>query len=187
MTLRKYSETQGKKPYTSGDPGSRGSSSEQTEPDKPLQRPCLEKRMGSSNFNLITTNFHSVNFGSISGLPYERSGNEAHKPDIASFPPEHMTNQNNDTRVAPSQFGEVCSEGGSASFTSYTTTPQLPLLKIPEDYTPGLSYTREDSSWCSSASDSTYSTQSDGLRDISQWSHSRFHSYNSGSVNNEFV
>jgi hypothetical protein len=44
-------------------------------------------------------------------------------------------------------------------YRSNCTTPQLPLLRIPE-----LAYTYEDSPWCSSSSGSTYSTQSDGSR-----------------------
>jgi hypothetical protein len=44
-------------------------------------------------------------------------------------------------------------------YGSNYATLQLPLLSIPE-----LEYTYEDSPWCSSASDSTYSTQSDGPR-----------------------
>jgi Fungal specific transcription factor domain len=81
-----------------------------------------------------------------------------------------VTNQNNYTRAAQSQFDEVYSEGGNSQFTSYTATPQLPLLRIPEEtYTPGLSYTQDNSPWCSSASDSTYSTQSDGPRNLPQW------------------
>jgi hypothetical protein len=83
-----------------------------------------------------------------------------------------MTNQNNYSRAAQSQFDEVYSEGGNAPFTSYTTTPQLPLLRIPEEtYTPGLSYTQDNSPWCSSASDSTYSNQSDGPRNLPHWPH----------------
>jgi hypothetical protein len=64
-------------------------------------------------------------------------------------------------------YGEVSTE-----FPNYTTTPQLPLLRIPEEtYIPGLSYTQENSPWCSSASDSTYSTQSDGSRSAQHWVH----------------
>jgi hypothetical protein len=83
-----------------------------------------------------------------------------------------MPNQNNYTRAAQSQFDEVYSEGGNAPFTTFTSTPHLPLLRIPEEtYTPGLSYTQDNSPWCSSASDSTYSNQSDGPRNISHWAH----------------
>lgn len=60
----------------------------------------------------------------------------------------------------PSQpgFGDFYIESADAS-------PILPLLRIPEEtYTPALSYTQDNSPWCSSSSDSTYSTQSDGSR-----------------------
>jgi len=59
-------------------------------------------------------------------------------------------------------FGSY-NEGG---FSSYNLTPQLPLLRIPEEsYVPGLSYSNESSSWSSDASGSTFSsTRSDGPR-----------------------
>ncbi|PQE27546.1 c2h2 finger domain-containing protein [Rutstroemia sp. NJR-2017a BBW] len=51
---------------------------------------------------------------------------------------------------------------GSAPFTGYSAQHALPLLRIPEDpLMPGLSYTQDNSPWCSSASESTYSTHSD--------------------------
>jgi hypothetical protein len=50
---------------------------------------------------------------------------------------------------------------GSAPFTGYSAQHALPLLRIPEDpLMPGLSYTQDNSPWCSS-SESTYSTHSD--------------------------
>jgi hypothetical protein len=83
-----------------------------------------------------------------------------------------MADQASYGRSAQPGFDELYSEGGNPHFPNYTTTPQLPLLQIPEDtYIPGLSYTQENSPWCSSASDSTYSTQSDGSRNGRHWTH----------------
>jgi hypothetical protein len=60
-----------------------------------------------------------------------------------------------------SSFPTLYSDG-SASFTGYSAQHALPLLRIPEDpLMPGLSYTQDNSPWCSSASESTYSTHSD--------------------------
>ena len=169
MDLINYSETQGEKTYKSGDSRSRASSSES---DIPFQRAALETKMMPSSVNSITTNFPSVNFRSLLNSSHERSEKETHKPDIAPYSPEPMTNQNDYRRAAQSQFDEVYSEGGKVPFASYTATPQLPLLNIPEEtYTPGLSYTQENSPWCSSSSNSTYSTQSDGPQNLTQWSH----------------
>jgi hypothetical protein len=61
------------------------------------------------------------------------------------------------THPQPS-FEDMNIENKDESQSNYATL-QLPLLSIPE-----LEYTYEDSPWCSSASDSTYSTQSDGPR-----------------------
>ena len=68
-------------------------------------------------------------------------------------------------------FNDMYSEANNTNFPNYTTPHALPLLRIPEEtYIPGLSYTQENSPWCSSASDSNYSTQSDGSRTGRQWS-----------------
>ncbi|TVY45046.1 hypothetical protein LOCC1_G004243 [Lachnellula occidentalis] len=47
------------------------------------------------------------------------------------------------------------------------TSPHLPLLSIP--CIPGLSYTQDNSPFCSSASDSSFSNHSDGPRNGRQW------------------
>jgi len=168
MDLMNYSEKQGEKTYKSGDSRSRASSSES---DIPLQRACLETKLMPSSVNSITTDFPSVNFRSISNSSHERSEKETHKPGIASYSPEPMSNQNDYRRAAQSQFDELNSEGGNLPFTSYTATPHLPLLNIPEEVsTPVLSYTLENSPWYSSAPNSNDS-KPDPPRDYPQWSH----------------
>jgi hypothetical protein len=168
MNLTNSSEKQGEKTYKSGDPRRRALS----ESDIPLQRAVLETNLVPSSVNTITTDFTSVNFRSISNSSHEISEKETHKPDIASYSLEPMTNQNNYRRAAQSQFDEVYSEGEKVPFTSYTARPQFPPLNFSEEtYTPGLSYTEQNSPWCSSASNSTYSTQSDRPQNLPQWSH----------------
>ena len=61
----------------------------------------------------------------------------------------------------------------SLQFTNYNTPVPLPLLRIPEEPYPGLSFPQDNSPFCSSsASDSTYSTQSDGSRTGRNYGHS---------------
>ncbi|KAE9378029.1 hypothetical protein N431DRAFT_171451 [Stipitochalara longipes BDJ] len=144
-----------------------------------------ESSMTASSFSTITTSFQAVNFSPGSGSSNKRSASQAQLPETNAYQPTspgpgsrpsgnygQTTNQNNYTRAAQSQFDTVYGEGGNTQFASYAATPQLPLLRIPEEtYTPGLSYTQDNSPWCSSASDSTYSTQSDGPRNLPQWTH----------------
>jgi hypothetical protein len=168
MDLTNSSDKQGKKTYKSGDSRRRASS----ESDIPLQRAVLETKLVPSSVNKITTDFTSVNFRSISNSSHEISEKETPKPDIASYSPEPMTNQNNYRRAAQSQSDEVYSEGEKVPFTSYTARPQFPPLNFSkETYTAGLSYTPQNSPWCSSASNSTNSTQSDRPQNLPQWSH----------------
>jgi hypothetical protein len=83
-----------------------------------------------------------------------------------------MPNQNNFSRPAPSGFEDMNFEGG-AQFLNYITT-QLPLLRIPEEtYIPSSSYTQDNSPWCSSTSDSTFSNHSDGSRNGRHWPRGR--------------
>jgi hypothetical protein len=144
-----------------------------------------ESSMTASTFNTITTSFQAVNFSPGPGPSQKRSASQAQLHETDSYQPaspasgtrpsgnyNQMANQDSFTRSAQSQFDEAYGEGSNAQFASYTATPQLSLLRIPEEtYTPGLSYTQENSPWCSSASDSTYSTQSDGPRNLPQWNH----------------
>jgi hypothetical protein len=79
----------------------------------------------------------------------------------AEFPHQHSE------PPAQPQFDEFYHAGGSTThFDNYTTTPQLPLLRIPE--IPGLSYNHENSPWPKSAFESIYSTQPDGPQNIPQ-------------------
>jgi hypothetical protein len=81
-----------------------------------------------------------------------------------------LTGQSDYGRAVQPDFEGLFSEAGSSTFTNYSTPVTLPLLRIPEDtYIPGLSYTQDNSPWCSSASDSTYSTQSESSRSGRRW------------------
>jgi hypothetical protein len=133
--------------------------------------------MTASSFNTIVTNFQAVNFSPGSGSSHKRSRSQAELPDADSYCPispeagksrelgnyNQLSDQTNFS--GPEDFGGGFSEGPT-QLSSYTTTPHLPLLSIPE-----LLYTQENSPWCSSASDSTYSTQSDGPRNPPGWGH----------------
>jgi hypothetical protein len=58
-----------------------------------------------------------------------------------------------------------------ARIAALSHSSQSLSLQIPDDTNmPGLSHTQENSPWCSSASDSNYSTHSDGSRTGGQWS-----------------
>jgi hypothetical protein len=78
-------------------------------------------------------------------------------------------------------FGGVYFEGNSPTFPNFgSSSHSLPLLRIPEEtYISGLSHAQDNSPWCSSASDSTYSTQSEGSRNGRLWAtRGRAHSIN---------
>ncbi|PVH80575.1 hypothetical protein DL98DRAFT_187095 [Cadophora sp. DSE1049] len=137
-----------------------------------------ESSMTTTSFNTITSSFQAVNFSPSSG--HKRSASQAQLPDSEGYPStspgpstsratgsfERMPDQSSFTSDVQQAFGDPFGEGGTSQFTNYTTAPQqplLPLLRIPEEnWIPGLSY--NNSPWCSSASDSTYSTQSDCSR-----------------------
>ena len=143
-----------------------------------------ESSITASSSNTITSSFPAVNYSAGPGFSNKRSAGQAQLPETDSYEPaspgsgprapgnyNQMASQSNFSGGAPSQFDGVYRGGGNGHFSSYSTTPQLPLLRIPEEiYTPGLSHTQDNSPWCSSASDSTYSTQSDGPRNNPQWS-----------------
>ena len=137
--------------------------------------------MTASTFNNITTSFQEVNFSPDPGPSHKRSASQAQLQEepyhlrssvpgpsgpLSSY--DQLPDQSNFNGTAQQDFGEVYSEGGNSQFTNYASaTPHLPLLSIPE-----LSYTHENSPWCSSASDSTYSTQSEGPRGPRLWNQS---------------
>lgn len=146
-------------------------------------------------YSAMSGNFHAVNF-SPRASPHKRSASEAQLPGAdpysavspgtsgppsnfnhmsASFPTSSgpdLSNQGNYGRPIHEEFEGMYSETNNSNFTNYNTPHALPLLRIPEEpYIPGLSYTQDNSPWCSSASDSTYSTQSDGSRNGRHWGH----------------
>jgi len=133
--------------------------------------------MTASSYSTITGNFSSsAGFLPDAGTGHKRSATDAQlsTSDYSTPSPGsrsartpggygRVSNQNTFTRPAQPLFEEAYSEGGSGHFSGYATTPHLPLLRIPEEtWVPGLSY--NNSPWCSSASDSTYSAQSDSSR-----------------------
>ena len=137
-----------------------------------------DSSMTTTSFNTITSSFQAVNFSPSSSQ--KRTASEAQLADTEGYPStspgpstsratgsfERTPDNNNFTSDVQQAFGDPFGDGGASQFTNYTTTPQqplLPLLRIPEEnWIPGLSY--NNSPWCSSASDSTYSTQSDCSR-----------------------
>ncbi|KAH9223689.1 hypothetical protein DL95DRAFT_101710 [Leptodontidium sp. 2 PMI_412] len=134
-----------------------------------------ESSMTAASFSTITSSFQAVNFSPGSG--HKRSASQAQLPDSEAYPVtspgpgtsrqtgsfDRMSDGSNFTSDVQQAFGDAFGDG---EFSNYTTAPQqplLPLLRIPEEnWIPGLSY--NNSPWCSSASDSTYSTQSDCSR-----------------------
>ncbi|KAH8685999.1 hypothetical protein BGZ60DRAFT_511139 [Tricladium varicosporioides] len=195
-------ETQGEKAYKASDPRSRASSSAseslpslktetlvpgssgmgglQASPtDSSTPRTTSgESAMTASSSNTITQNFPPIN--SAGTRNHKRSASVAQLSEGMSYPPPSpgasrtpvsYSQMTSDFSTRTSDF--LFAEGGDPSFAgNYTTTPQLPLLRIPEDpFPPALSYAQDNSPWCSSsASDSTFSNHSDGSRSARQWS-----------------
>ncbi|CZT01865.1 related to C2H2 zinc finger protein [Rhynchosporium agropyri] len=141
-----------------------------------------ESSMTAASFNTITRSFQAVNFSPSSG--YKRSASQAQLPESelysATSPGPGPSRQagsfdrlsgGNFVNDLQQPYDDPFVDSGASQFPNYTTTPPqppLPLLRIPEEnWIPGLSYS--NSPWCSSASDSTYSVQSDLFsRDRSQ-------------------
>ncbi|KAF7858650.1 hypothetical protein EAF04_009249 [Stromatinia cepivora] len=143
-----------------------------------------ENSAAAATFNTITSNFQAVNFSS--GGSHKRSVGQAQMTDaevytgaspgpVSSRTYGEMTSTFNvrpmpefsdqdPYRETSSSFQGLYNEDASL-FQNYSAPHALPLLRIPEEpYMPGLSYTHDNSPWCSSASDSTYSTQSESSR-----------------------
>lgn len=123
----------------------------------------------SSYSSTIIGNYSNSSFSPNAGNSHKRSASEAqitsHSPGGSRIPENFgmNTDQNTFTRPAQQLFEEPFSISSPNQFSNYTTTPQLPLLRIPEEtWVPGLSY--NSSPWCSSASDSTYSARSESSR-----------------------
>ncbi|CZR68989.1 uncharacterized protein PAC_18890 [Phialocephala subalpina] len=129
-------ETQGEKAYKAGDPRSRASSSasESRTPSLKVEMPSFnfsnENSITASSYSTITSSFKAVNFQASLGSTQPEFAPKADTVELVDAYPDEM---------------------------NYTTTPQLPLLRIPEDnWIPGLSY--NNSPWCSSSSSSGGST-----------------------------
>ncbi|KAM3072236.1 hypothetical protein ACMFMG_009052 [Clarireedia jacksonii] len=142
-----------------------------------------ENAVTATSFNAITSTFQAINFSP--GGSQTRSAPQSTLTDAEVYPPStgaassrmpfnyndipstssirpmpEMPDQDN-YRGSVSSFPQLYPDD-SAPFTGYSAQPSLPLLRIPEDpLMPDLSYTQDSSPWCSSASDSTYSTHSD--------------------------
>jgi hypothetical protein len=139
-----FSSTMG--PYT-GMPYSPGPSHKRSASEAQLSGPETYTTMSP-------TTRGTANYDSISGYPAS-SG-----PDVSHQGTYGRAQQN---------FDSLYEGTNSGNYANYNT-PIRPMLQIPEDpYIPGLSYTQENSPWCSSASDSTYSTQSEGSRTGRMW------------------
>jgi len=111
----------------------------------------------------VLTLIHFRNKTASPGGSYTRTlGN--YEPPYAVQPPRtSIPEPGSYPSSSQSNFDGHYSEGVGPQFPNFTG-PQssLPLLHIPEEpFIPGLSFTQENSPWCSSASDSTYSTPSD--------------------------
>jgi len=171
-----------------------------TESSTPKTSASGDSTMTATSFGTVVPNFPPVNYSpGSSAQSHKRSASQAQLPEsdsyVAPSPGSNrqsvgfdqmtsgtfsgrniteMPNQTNFSRPAPSGFEDMNFEGGDAQFPNYTTTPQLPLLRIPEEtYIPSLSYTQDNSPWCSSASDSTFSNHSDGSRNGRHWPRGR--------------
>ncbi|TVY82717.1 Zinc finger protein [Lachnellula suecica] len=156
-----------------------------------------DSNMTTTSFNTAVPNFEPVNYSpGSSGPSNKRSASQAQLPETDSYGTAspgpnrqsvgfdqmnagnftnlpNMPNQSNFSRPPPG-FEDMTFESGNAQFPNYTTTPQLPLLRIPEEtYIPSLSYTQDNSPWCSSASDSTFSNHSEGSRNGRHWPRGR--------------
>lgn len=154
-------------------PSSSGPQASPTESMTPRTSGSNESSLTASSYNTITSSFQAVNFQGSAGQ--KRTAGQAHLPDSGSYPvsspgagPSNRPSESYDHPMADqNSFGPSGQSGFDEPYVgdgmNYTTTPQLPLLRIPEDnLIPGLSY--NNSPWCSSASSSNYSTQSDGSR-----------------------
>jgi hypothetical protein len=106
--------------------------------------PTVSPRFGVSNYDTS---------------PSQRSG--PNSPDQGGY-----------SRQAQPDYSEIYPERTNADFSNTVALHALPFLQIPEDTkTPDLSHTQGNSPRGSPASDSSYSTRSDGFRTSRPWSH----------------
>ncbi|KAK6605065.1 hypothetical protein H4I96_05647 [Botrytis cinerea] len=161
-------ETQGEKAYKSSDPRSRASSSASESAPLKLEPTPHGISMGlgqmspensitprtsagtdhsavAPTFNTLTGNFQPVDFSS--GSSHRGSVSQAQVTDVEVY-----------TAASP---GLIPPRTYAEMTPTFNSPHALPLLRIPEEpYMPSLSYTHDNSPWCSSASDSTYSESS---------------------------
>ncbi|KAL3424357.1 hypothetical protein PVAG01_03638 [Phlyctema vagabunda] len=178
---RNRHETQGEKPYKAGDRKSRASSSasERFEPGSKAESgheasyllmsssAQMDTRPSAAGENPSVGSDYNPGTGTGSFPPvnYAPSSTQGTAPSSSGL--GGGRNLNGTTYVEPSSalpvpLGFSPFTGPDDIFASYTSSHSLPLLRIPEEtLMPGLSHTQDNSPWCSSASDSTFSTQSD--------------------------
>ena len=152
-------------------------------PGKSLTPKANENQGAPSDFNQMSGDFAASNYSNI-GHSNKRSRSVALPETYNTLPPRNApprpgtggfdlptSNHGFDEPSQPPGFAEIYTEGPGSGYHSYPATPQLHLLRIPEEHpvVPGLSYAHETSPWCSSAS-STASTQSEGSRNAPYWS-----------------
>lgn len=147
-------------------------------------------------FSAITSSFQAVNFSPVTG-PHKRSASEAQLPGAGPYSPaspssgttarpptsfgqitpspfqltdETSLGSGDFARASEQSFGGMYFDPNSPGFQNFSGSHSLPLLRIPEEtYLPGLSHMQDNSSFCSSTSDSTYSTLSDGSQNRRLW------------------
>lgn len=140
-----------------------------TDPSTPRIGDGGDGSMTAASFNDVTDSFQAVKCSPSSG--HKRSASQAKLPDPDSY---HASSpgpsiRGSCERLPPHTFApssEELGEGNPSRFMIYATAPPQPLpslLQIPDDnWISGLPY--NNSPWCSSASDSTYSSHSNCSR-----------------------
>ncbi|CAG8976305.1 hypothetical protein HYALB_00005711 [Hymenoscyphus albidus] len=153
------------------------------------------KTMSSTN-TITPQSFQAGSYSPGSNSSHKRSAREAELPDMDSYPvtspiPNRMPTSFVDTLAPGTDFTSAnlpgrenmytaipssgfenmyAHESFSANYTTAVSNSGLPLLRIPDEpFPPHQSFGQDNSPWCSSASDSTYSNHSDGSRAGRQW------------------
>ena len=150
------------------------------------------------SFSIVSSSFQAVNSSPVAGGSRKRSASEAKQSGAGPYSPTspssgttartptnfsqitsspsqpkiEMNTANGDQCVRSSQegFNGLYFQPTSPTYSNYDDSHPLSQLRIPEDsYVSGLSHTQDNSPWCSSASDSTYSTQSEGSLNCRLW------------------
>lgn len=155
------------------------------------------KTMSSTN-TITPQNFQAGNYSPGSNSSNKRTARDADLPDMDSYPVtspvqnriatsfvDHMAPGFTSADLPgrePMFNGAIPSSGFENMYAQETFSPNyttatgslsnsgLPLLRIPDEpFPPHQSFGQDNSPWCSSASDSTFSNQSDGSRAGRQW------------------